>query len=59
MAIETHIEQLEAKHKQLESELGQLLTHPSASGDKIADMKRQKLHLKDRISKLRNEGSIH
>jgi len=59
MAIETHIEQLEAKHKQLESELGQLLNHPSTTDLEIADMKRQKLHLKDRIFQVRNDESIH
>lgn len=59
MAIETHIEQLEAKHKQLESELGQMHNYPSATDLEIADMKRQKLHLKDRISQLRNDESVH
>ena len=59
MAIETHIEQLEEKHKKLESELGQMLTHPSSDDVEIADMKRQKLHLKDRRQQLRAEGSLH
>ena len=58
MAIDTHIEQLEAKHKKLESELGQMLTHLSATDVEIAEMKRQKLHLKDRIQQLRN-SSLH
>ena len=59
MAIETHIEQLEAKHKLLETALDQLMTHPSKSDVEIADMKRQKLHLKDRISQLRSGTSLH
>ena len=59
MAIETHIEQLEAKHKQLETELGEMMKLPSASDVKIADMKRQKLQIKDRISRLQQNVSVH
>ncbi len=58
MAIEMHIEQLEAKHKKLEAELGQMMARPGSSDVEIADMKRQKLHLKDRIRQLRN-SSLH
>ncbi len=58
MAIETHIEQLEAKHRQLETELGEMQNQPSASDVDIADMKRQKLHLKDRISQLQS-NTLH
>ena len=57
MAIDIHIQQLEEKHKQLEAELGKMLTHLSITDVEIADMKRQKLHLKDRISQLRNENA--
>ncbi len=59
MAIETHIQQLEEKHKQLESVLGQMLTQPSACDVKIADVKRQKLQLKDRISQLRSDDGLN
>jgi len=59
MAIETHIQQLEEKHKQLDSVLGQMLTQPSACDVEIADVKRQKLQLKDRISQLRTESDFN
>ena len=54
MAIDLNILELEEKHKRLESELGQILSHPSSSDVEIADMKRQKLFLKDRIFQLKN-----
>ncbi len=59
MAIEIHIQQLEAKHKELDMELTELLLQPGSPSEKIADMKRRKLHLKDRISKLRGNNSLH
>ncbi len=55
MATDDRIQQLEQKHKILENELGQLMTHLSSTDDEIVDVKRQKLHLKDQISQLRNE----
>ena len=57
MAIDIHIQQLEEKHKKLEIELGQMLAHSSSTDIEIAEMKRQKLHLKDRISQLRIENA--
>jgi len=59
MAIEYHIQQLEEKHRELDNQLGQLLAHPSTTDDDIADMKRQKLQLKDRISELKSGSSQH
>jgi len=59
MAIEYHIQQLEEKHKELDNQLGQMLTHPSTNDDDIADMKRQKLQIKDRISELKGGVSQH
>ncbi len=58
MGIEPHIEQLEERHRQLKSQLEELRTHPSASEMDIADIKRQKLHIKDRIAQLRSETSV-
>lgn len=59
MAIETHIRQLEERHQQLEAQLDEMLNQPSASDSDIADVKRQKLQLKDKISYLKIEHSIH
>ncbi|MCF6321161.1 MAG: DUF465 domain-containing protein [Rhizobiaceae bacterium] len=59
MAIETHIQQLEEKHKELDSVLGQMLNQPSACDVEIADVKRQKLQIKDRISRLRTDDGLN
>ena len=59
MATESQIQQLEAKHRALDEQLDELMAHPSTSDTEIADMKRQKLHLKDKISMLRNKASQH
>jgi len=59
MAIETHIQQLEEKHKQLESDLGRMLAQPAVDNVEIADVKRQKLHLKDRITLLRSDPGLN
>ena len=58
MAIEPHIEQLEERHRQLKSQLEELRAHPSASDIDIADIKRQKLHIKDRIAQLKSEVTV-
>ena len=54
MAIEDHINQLETRHHLLESELNELMNHPGADDASIANLKRQKLQIKDKISRLKN-----
>ncbi|WP_071834067.1 YdcH family protein [Pararhizobium antarcticum] len=57
MTIEAHLATLEKKHGALEQELHSALIQPSSEDQKIADIKRRKLRLKDEIEKLRS--SIH
>ena len=52
MTGSSHIEQLKQKHTELDAKLQEALTHPSATDDEIAELKRQKLHLKDKIQEL-------
>lgn len=52
MPLSTHIEQLKQKHVELENQLEEAMRHPSVSDDEIAEIKRQKLVLKDKIEKL-------
>lgn len=49
MALKSHIEELERQHGALESFLKDLMQHPSADNLEITEVKRMKLHLKDRI----------
>jgi hypothetical protein len=53
MSLQTHLVELEKKHKALESALASALAHPSASDVELAEMKRKKLQLKDEIAKLK------
>ena len=53
MTIEAHIATLEKKHGDLEQELHSALQSPSSGDVEIAQIKRQKLRLKDEIERLR------
>ncbi|MCO4052542.1 MAG: DUF465 domain-containing protein [Bosea sp.] len=53
MSLQTHLVELEKKHRALENQIASALAHPSASDVELAEMKRRKLQLKDEITKLR------
>ena len=53
MSLQTHLVELEKKHKALENALASASAHPSVSDVELAEMKRKKLHLKDEITKLK------
>jgi len=61
MSIQTHLAELELRHKALETELAEAQLHPSIDDLKILELKRRKLHLKDEIARLRHEAaaSVH
>jgi len=52
---ELSIEELEREHHRLEKQLGKLKKHPIADHDRIRDMKKLKLQLKDQLTKLKAE----
>jgi hypothetical protein len=53
MSLQTHLVELEKKHRALESALEAALNHPSSTDVELAEMKRKKLQLKDEITKLK------
>jgi hypothetical protein len=59
MAIQAHLAELEKKHRALEDEINEALTHPSADDLKLVELKRRKLQLKDEIARLRQDASVH
>jgi hypothetical protein len=61
MSISTHLAELEQRHRALEEEISEALTHPSCDGLMIAELKRRKLQVKDEIARLREAetGSVH
>jgi len=59
MPVGSHIHQLELRHRELEDKLAKVLASPSADDVEIADIKRQKLQLKDKIHQLRDNSPVH
>ena len=59
MTIQAHLAELERKHRALEDEIAEAMTHPSTDGLVIAELKRRKLQVKDEIARLRQDASIH
>lgn len=59
MPLETHLADLERKHRALEDELNDALAHPSSDGLKIAELKRRKLQVKDEIARLEHDEDCH
>ncbi len=61
MTIQTHLAELEQRHRALEDEIADAMTHPSADRLKIVELKRRKLQVKDEIARLRHgeSASVH
>jgi hypothetical protein len=61
MTIQAHLSELERKHRALEDEIADAMTHPSADDLKIAELKRKKLLVKDAITRIRvgDQPSLH
>ena len=59
MSIQSHLAELEKRHRALEDELTEALAHPSTDDLQIAELKRRKLLVKDEIARLRHaEASV-
>lgn len=52
MAVDAHIEELSGKHRALDKLIQEESAKPSSDDIKIAELKRQKLLLKDRMMRL-------
>jgi hypothetical protein len=57
MSMQSHLSELERRHRALEEEIAEALAHPSTDDLKIAELKRRKLQVKDEIARLRQESS--
>ena len=58
MSLEAHIRELEAKRAKLKEKIAELMAHPSVDDIEIARLKREKLHLKDEIARLRRQLDV-
>ena len=59
MSFQNHLVELERRHRALEKEIESTKLNPSADHDKVAELKRKKLLLKDEIAKLRAKATLH
>jgi hypothetical protein len=59
MSIQAHLAELEKRHRALEDEISEALTHPATDDLKIRELKRQKLQVKDEIARLQQGASVH
>lgn len=57
MALDAHLVELSEKHRALDRKIEEELGLPTADDLKIADLKRQKLRLRDEIERLKFEMS--
>lgn len=57
MSIEGRKHSLEAKHADLEAKIKTLSSHPSVSDFDLSDMKKEKLFIKDELTKLDNQNA--
>lgn len=56
MSIREHLTELERRHANLEKEIESATLHPSMDELEVGQLKRQKLKLKDEITRLRVSG---
>lgn len=57
MAVEARLRELGARHQSLEKAIQDEMRRPSADEDRLKELKRQKLRLKDELESLRT--AIH
>lgn len=55
MALEAHLVELSEKHRTLERRIEEEISRPMADTIRIAELKRQKLRLKDEIERLKTD----
>lgn len=58
MTMESHLAELERRHRALEKEIDEANLHPGVDDLVITELKRRKLQLKDEIERLK-ETSVH
>ena len=58
MSMQSHLAELERRHRALEAEIAEALAHPSTDDLKIAELKRRKLQVKDQIARLQHEANV-
>ena len=58
MSMQSHLAELERRHKALEAEIEKEVLSPSSDDAHVHELKKKKLQLKDEISKLKS-ATVH
>ena len=56
MAIDARLRELGTRHQSLERAIEEEMSHPAADSDRLKDLKRQKLRLKEEMEHLRAQA---
>jgi hypothetical protein len=59
MSMQAHLAELEKRHRALEEEINDALTHPGTDDLTIVELKRRKLQVKDELARLRQDACVH
>jgi hypothetical protein len=59
MSMQTHLAELERRHRALEAEINDARAHLSIDDLEIVELKRRKLLVKDEIARLQLDASVH
>ena len=55
MAVQSHIDSLKTRHRELDTQIQELVSKAATDPVEINDLKRKKLQIKDRIRELSEE----
>ena len=58
MTTEAHLEALKAQHKELEAKLADAAAHTSSTDQELAEIKHEKLRVKDEIALLKGRLKV-
>lgn len=53
MSTQSHVAELEQRHRSLENQIADALAHPSTDDLIIAELKRRKLQVKDELARVK------
>ena len=59
MSVESHLAELERRHEALKREIHEAQTHPGVDELEVAALKRRKLQIKDEITRLKHDQTVH
>ncbi|MCB1475852.1 MAG: DUF465 domain-containing protein [Rhodobiaceae bacterium] len=59
MSIATHLIELESRHRVLDRSIDEEMSRPFVDTLRVSALKKQKLHLKEEIERLRTQNQLH